>query len=64
MRRYLIASVLVILVLVGVQTLSKQWPRPAVSEKDGGMASIKTHLKQWQPSRGLAQVPIWPGTPP
>jgi acetyl esterase/lipase len=64
MKRYSIASVLVILVLVSIQTLSKQWLRPAASEKRGGMASIQTQPKQWQPSNGHTQIPIWPGTPP
>lgn len=64
MKRYSIASVLVILVLVSIQTLSKQWLRLAASEKRGGMAGIQTQPKQWQPSDGHTQIPIWPGTPP
>ena len=42
MKRYLIASVLFILVPVSIQTQSKQW----------------------QPSAGHVQIPIWPGAPP
>lgn len=64
MKRYLIASVLVILVLVSIQTLSKQRLRPAASEKSGGVASIQTQPKQWQPSAGHLQIPIWPSAPP
>ena len=64
MKRYLIASVLVLLGLVSIQTLSKQWLRLAASEKRGGMAGIQTQPKQWQPSDGHTQIPIWPGTPP
>jgi acetyl esterase/lipase len=64
MTRYLIASVLVLLGLVSIQTLSKQWLRSAASEKSVGMASIQTQPKQWQPLDGHTQIPIWPGTPP
>jgi acetyl esterase/lipase len=64
MKRYSIALVLVILVLVSIQTLSKQWLRPAASERGGGMASIPTQPKQWQPADGHKQIPIWGGTPP
>lgn len=64
MKRYLIASVLVILVLVSIQTLSKQLLWPAASEKNGGMVSIQAQSKQWQPSDGHIQIPIWPSTPP
>jgi len=64
MKRYLIALVLVLLGLVSIQTLSKQRLRLAASEKRGGMAGIQTPPKQWQPSDGHTQIPIWPGTPP
>jgi len=64
MKRYLIALVLVLLGLVSIQTLSKQRLRLAASEKRGGMAGIQTQPKQWQPSDGHTQIPIWPGTPP
>ena len=64
MKRYSIVSVLAILVLVSIQTLSKQWLRSAAIEKRGRMASIQTPPKQWQPSDGHTQIPIWPGTPP
>jgi len=63
MKPYLIASVLVLLGLVSIQPLSKQWLRLAASEKRGGMAGIQTQPKEW-PSDGHTQIPIWPGTPP
>lgn len=61
MKPYFMASVLVILVLVSIQTL---WLWSAASQKSGGMVSIQTQPKQWQPSAGHVQIPIWPGTPP
>src|ERR1051325_4886717 len=58
------STVLVILILVGIQAHSRKWLRPAAREKSNDIAGIQTEPKQWQPSDGHVQIPIWPGTPP